>query len=281
MSTIGRFRRGAIGVTSLAGLVGAGIAWHSRYRVPYRPVVERVDLPLLRGHAGLDGFRIGFLTDCHVGPTFSADALSSNLSPLRHEPLDLLLFGGDYISESPRYAPGAAAALAALLENVRHRGLAVLGNHDCAVSGRKVSAALEAVGIRVLRNEAVPLSANGHTLWIVGIDDALLGKPNPVAAFASVPKGGASLCLWHEPDFAEQAAQLGAFAQLSGHSHGGQLRFPGVGPLVLPPGGRRYTIGLNEAAGMPVYTSRGVGVYRPPVRLRCSPELTILTLRRV
>jgi predicted MPP superfamily phosphohydrolase len=264
---------------ALAGVAGAAVGWHARYRAPYRPVVERVSLRLPPAHAALDGFRIGFASDSHVGPTFSAADLTRNLAPLATERLDLLLLGGDYVSESPRYAPGAAAALAGVLPVVRHGGLAVLGNHDYAVSGRKIAAALEAEGIRVLHNEAVPIGADGGTLWIVGIDDAMLGKPNPAAAFAALPDGAAALCLWHEPDFAEQAARLGAFAQISGHSHGGQLRFPGVGPLVLPPGGRRFIVGVNDAGGMPVYTGRGIGVYRPPVRLRCPPELTVVTLR--
>jgi predicted MPP superfamily phosphohydrolase len=86
------------------------------------------------------------------------------------------------------------------------------------------------------------------------------------------------LALWHEPDYAEASAELGAFAQLSGHSHGGQVRLPGIGPLVLPLGGARYVMGLNDANGMPVYTTRGVGVYLPPLRFNCPPEVTLVTL---
>lgn len=268
----------AVGAGGLLGVGGAAVAWHARYRAPYEPVIERISLPLPPEHAALAGTKIGFVTDTHVGPTFSADALKRNLAPLAGERFDLILFGGDYISESPRYAPGAAAVLAEFCRGVGPDQLAVLGNHDWAVNGRKVAAALEAEGIRVLRNEAVPIATGGGTLWIAGLDDALLGWPNPAETFAAIPDGAATLCLWHEPDFAEHAARHGAFAQISGHSHGGQIRFPGVGPLVLPPGGRRYVAGLNDAAGMPVYTSRGLGVYRPPVRLRCPPELTVVTL---
>ena len=70
----------------------------------------------------------------------------------------------------------------------------------------------------------------------------------------------------------------GAFAQLSGHSHGGQVRLPGIGPLFLPAGGQRYPIGFYSPGGMPLYTSRGAGVFLPPVRINCPPEVTLVTL---
>jgi hypothetical protein len=154
----------------------------------------------------------------------------------------------------------------------------VLGNHDLAVSVRKVQDALEAEGIPVLRNAAMPVTFHGETLWIAGVDDTLLGDPDPQRAFADLPDRETPLVLWHEPEFAEAVATRGAFAQLSGHTHGGQVRLPGLGPVGLPRHGRRHIIGMNDAAGMPIYTSRGVGVYRPPLRFNCPPEVTLVEL---
>ncbi|HET7092563.1 MAG TPA: hypothetical protein VFI22_03770, partial [Thermomicrobiales bacterium] len=193
--------------------------------------------------------------------------------------VDLVLFGGDYISESTRYAPASAAALAEYAAGVRLGGWAVLGNHDAAWGrGDRVAAALEARGIPVLRNAAAAIETGRGTLWLAGIDDVISGRPDPQAAFAGIPAGAAAIALWHEPDYAEQAAARGAFVQLSGHSHGGQVRLPGIGPLVLPRGGQRFVMGWNDAGGMPIYTTRGVGVYRPPLRLNCPPEVTLITL---
>jgi hypothetical protein len=124
----------------------------------------------------------------------------------------------------------------------------------------------------------VPVTYQGATLWIAGIDETLLGHPDPKKTFAAIPAGTRPLALWHEPQFAEEAAALGAFAQLSGHTHGGQIRLPGLGPVGLPRHGRRHIIGLNDAAGMPIYTARGVGVYRPPLRFNCPPEVTLIEL---
>ncbi len=255
----------------------AAAAYRARHVAPYRPVLERLSLPLPAEHAALAGLRLGLVTDSHVGPFISPDDLRRAAAPLAAERPDLLLLGGDYVAESPRYATAAADALRPLIAAAPLGAFAVLGNHDLANDAAKVTAALVAVGVTVLRNRAVPVDTLRGRLWLAGIDDAILGAPDPAATFAAIPPGAPVLALWHEPDWAGQTATLGAFAQLSGHSHGGQIRLPRLGALAVPTGGRLYPIGLNHAAGMPIYTSRGAGVYRPPVRFNCPPEVTLIT----
>jgi predicted MPP superfamily phosphohydrolase len=264
---------------ALAAMAVTGIeAYEARYVHPYTPVLERIRLLLPSELSGLAGMRIGFVTDTHVGPFVTPDDLARAAALISAERPDLVLLGGDYVSESPRYIHATADLLGDLAAAAPLGAVAVLGNHDLAVSVRKVHDALKAVGIRVLRNEAVPVTYQGATLWIAGIDETLLGHPDPKKTFAAIPAGTRPLALWHEPQFAEEAAALGAFAQLSGHTHGGQIRLPGLGPVGLPRHGRRHIIGLNDAAGMPIYTARGVGVYRPPLRFNCPPEVTLIEL---
>lgn len=265
---------GTLGAVALSGVE----AYQARYVNPYDPQLEHVSIPVPRGHEGLAGLRIGFVTDTHVGPFVSPDDLARATARLAGERLDLILLGGDYVSESPRYVGPAVEVLGELVKQAPLGVYAVLGNHDMYVSATKVTAGLEAVGIPLLRNQSMPVTFGGDTLWIVGIDETLLGRPDPRAAFSQVPKGAAALALWHEPQFAGQVAEQGAFLQLSGHTHGGQVRIPGVGPLGLPIHGKRYVMGLNDAAGMAVYTARGVGVYRPPLRFNCPPEVTVIEL---
>ena len=95
-----------------------------------------------------------------------------------------------------------------------------------------------------------------------------------------------AILLLHEPDAADLLASEGRFSlQLSGHSHGGQVSLPLVGPLILPPLGRKYHTGLYQVPprgggrAMQVFTSRGVGVVNPRVRFNCPPEIALLTLR--
>jgi len=222
--------------------------------------------------------RIGFVADTHLGSVLRPPDIDRALALVLSANPDLLLFGGDYVSESPRHIPEAAAVLGNVASATRFGSLAVLGNHDYANGAARMTSALEQKGIRVLRNESARIGDDTGELWIAGLDDALLGSPDLQSAFGGVPAGERAMTLWHEPDRADQVVEYGAFLQLSGHSHGGQVRLPIVGMVAAPVDGRRFVQGLNIAAGMPVYTSRGVGVYRPPVRFRCSPEVTLVTL---
>jgi predicted MPP superfamily phosphohydrolase len=85
--------------------------------------------------------------------------------------------------------------------------------------------------------------------------------------------------LVHEPDLADSASQYPIDLQLSGHTHGGQIRVPLLGALLLPVMGRKYSMGLYRVDGMWVYTNRGLGVNRPPLRFNCRPEITLFALR--
>jgi predicted MPP superfamily phosphohydrolase len=268
---------GAALVTSGVGAV-AGVAHHARHSAPYRPVLERVDLRVPADVQTPPRVRIGFVADTHLGPVLRASDIDRALSLLLAAEPDILLFGGDYVSESPRHISDAAAVLGNVASATRFGSLAVLGNHDYANGAGRMTTELEKRGIQVLRNASARVGDDSGDLWIAGIDDVLLGRPDPGRAFAGVPAGVAAIALWHEPDWADQVVPHGAYLQLSGHSHGGQVRLPVAGTIAAPVGGRRFVKGLNFAAGMPVYTSRGVGVYRPPMRFRCPPEVTLVTL---
>jgi predicted MPP superfamily phosphohydrolase len=69
--------------------------------------------------------------------------------------------------------------------------------------------------------------------------------------------------------------------QLSGHTHGGQVCIPVMGPLItLSKFGTRYAAGLNKGPVSPVLTSRGIGMSILPIRFCCPPELVEVTLVR-
>jgi predicted MPP superfamily phosphohydrolase len=120
---------------------------------------------------------------------------------------------------------------------------------------------------------------------LAGLDDVRWRRDNLDAALRGAPAGVPVILMVHEPDYAvriaERAADLGIVLQLSGHSHGGQVRLPFIGAPVLPRLGEIYPLGLQKAGQMWVYTTRGVGVTFPPIRFNCPPEITALTLRRV
>jgi uncharacterized protein len=136
--------------------------------------------------------------------------------------------------------------------------------------------------VRMLTNRSARISTRGVDWWLCGVDDIWSGKPDLGAALRDVPGGAFRVLLAHEPDFADEAARHGVPLQLSGHTHGGQVLLPGRKPLVTPEHGRKYTVGLQRAAGSDtwVYTNVGLGVTGIPIRINCPPEITLLTLER-
>jgi uncharacterized protein len=156
---------------------------------------------------------------------------------------------------------------------------AVLGNHDHGRNPQLIARVLDANGITVLRNFGLYVERAGARLWIAGVDDALGGGANLDLALRGIPQDEATVLLAHEPDYADAVRGYPVDLQLSGHSHGGQVRLPLVGAPFLPRLARKYPWGLRQLGSLTLYTNRGIGTTFLPVRLNCPPEVTLLTLR--
>jgi len=243
------------------------------------PRVYRVTVPLPGLPAPLDGFTICQLSDLHRGPIVSEEFLRKAADLAASLKPDLVALTGDYVSTSAGYAPSCAQALSSL--KAPYGVYAVLGNHEYWTRPETVTAALQAIGVRVLVNRSVCLRVRGVPLWLCGLDDVWSGSPDLEATLRGVPTGDLRILLCHEPDFADEAAARGIPLQLSGHTHGGQVVLPLTGPPVLPPYGRKYPAGLRRVPGSStlVYTNVGLGVVMPAFRFHCRPEVSLLTLR--
>jgi predicted MPP superfamily phosphohydrolase len=199
---------------------------------------------------------------------------------------DLLALTGDFVSRPFRQRNGVEGARnAEPCADVfaRWKGvpmIAVLGNHDHWNNPDMVAASLAKRGILVLRNGAQAIERENQVLWVAGIDDALEGRADLGHSIARIPPTDATILLAHEPDFADHAAKYPVDLQLSGHSHGGQVRIPGIGPIILPAMAHKYHTGLNRVGRLQVFTSHGIGVINPPVRLNCPPKVSLLTLQK-
>ncbi len=276
--TIRSFRAIAV-LLALAGTVlGTAVAWYARFVHPYRLRIGHEVFELPRQHAELDGLTIAFVTDTHVGPHFAAADLDPVIAQLRELKPDILLLGGDYICESPRYMADAAISIGEMVKTARFGAWGVLGNHDLANIRERVVEPLREIGVHLLENEAARVATGQGELWIAGAADAMLAKPDLKRTFAGIPVDAATILLWHEPDLAPFAARYAPMLQLSGHTHGGQVRLPRFGAITLPRLGRKYVSGRYLVGAMPLYVSNGIGMYRPPVRLNCPPELTVIHL---
>jgi predicted MPP superfamily phosphohydrolase len=156
----------------------------------------------------------------------------------------------------------------------------VLGNHDYDTNPDIVAEALSAGSrIQVLRNRAVAIERDGARLWLAGIDNVTAHVAKPNLAMRGVPRQECTLAAVHEPDFADEMQRFSVDFQISGHSHGGQIRFPVVGALYLPLWGRKYPLGHYQVGDLQLYTNRGIGVIGLPMRFMCPPEITVFTLK--
>jgi len=272
-----------------AAAVGA-VAIDTTLLEPNRPRIVRREIALRRWPARLEGFTIALLSDFHYDPYFSEHPLHAAVSMVNGLHPDLIVLAGDFVSvplfnetdEKDQKAALAAEPCARLLRQMQapHGLWAVLGNHDCFTDANVVTRAVRSQGIQVLANQSVPIEASGGRFWLSGVDDVMAGSPDLDLTLKPVPGDEATILLAHEPDYADYVAHHPVDLQLSGHSHGGQVRIPFVGPLYLPELARKYVWGLYTIGSLTLYTNPGLGTVGLPVRWNCPPEITLLTLRR-
>ena len=229
---------------------------------------------------GLDGVRIGLLSDFHFRPDDDHDLLETVISKVREERLDLIALTGDFMSRDPR-------VIAPLLEHLRklnpaHGVFAVLGNHDGWAGNRAViRRQFENAGISFLINQHSRISIRNESLAVAGTDFVWLGKPDPARTLKGISADTPVLALVHEPDYFDtMAAHRDILLQLSGHTHGGQCRVPLIGyvPRTVKMG-KNYNYGEYSRGESKLFVTRGVGTVGPRVRFACPPELAVLTLK--
>ena len=226
-----------------------------------------------------DGFRIMLLTDLHLdGTPGLAEAIIEQIKTIQ---VDLCLIGGDIRMET--YGP-IALSLRHLRNlarhvNAKHGILGVLGNHDCI----EMVPDLEEAGIVMLVNDSWPIEQNGEKIWIIGIDDPHYYKVHDLeTAFHNVPKDNFRILLSHSPEAYHEAAHYQPDLYLCGHTHGGQIRLPGRGPIFTHSKAPRFTAaGRWEYQSMAGYTSNGAGTSGVPLRFNCPGEISIIVLKKI
>ncbi len=254
-----------------AGLVGALAA--PAVAATYDFVIEAVEI----GIEGLEApLRAAWLSDMHYGPYIRGGSIATWVDATLAASPDLILLGGDQVD---RFAPGDVAPLLDQLGRLRAPlGVyAVRGNHDHARFPRALEdfeAELTAVGVVTLVNQGRSVRDD---LFLAGLDDYLRGEPRLDQALAQRPGGSPCLLMSHNPDVLP-GVPPDVDLTICGHTHGGQVVLPFIGPLVTSSDyGSRFAAGHVES---PVsgYVGRGLGVAHLPVRVNCPPELTLLTL---
>ncbi len=272
-------------------IVPALLLIYARYLEPRWLQVRYVRLPVAHLPPELEGLTILQLSDLHRGPQVSAAQVRRVVALAARQRADLIVLTGDFVTGDAALADKVAQELARL--QAPYGVYAVTGNHDVWTDAARVTAALEAHGVRVLRDQAVTLEARGVPLTLLGLDDtgyvqsyACPEPPFPwqkslnALRVLSAEGTGLRFLLLHNPDLAHWIPAGMVDAVLSGHTHGGQVRLPLFGTLIVPScNSARYAAGLTRnPQGVPVYVSRGSGTAILPLRFGVRPEITLVIL---
>jgi len=261
------------GSAAALGLIGSYPVFIERAVVVvshYRIAVPHLPQPF-------DGLRLVHLTDLHYGPLMSLGMIERVVARANRIARDAPLCTGDYVhrrdpADIDRVWPILAQLTAPL-------GVyATLGNHDHWADTARSQAWLERSG-QDLRHKAVSIEREGRRLWLVGAGDLWEDHRSLDALLSGIPEEDCRLVLAHNPDTADTpyAGRVDLF--ISGHTHGGQVGIPLVGPPVLPVRNKTYSSGLKTSSrGTGVFISRGIGWAVYPIRFNCFPEIAALEL---
>lgn len=232
---------------------------------------------------GFHGVKIVQFSDTHLGFQYDLHQLEEAIEEINKQNPDIVFFTGDLFDHPKNYP--FAKKVPPLLQglNAPLGKFSVYGNHDHGGYGSDLyKKTMEQSGFTLLLNESKAIKLlDGSSMWIAGIDDAMLGRPDMAKAMANIPQSGFTILLSHAPDLANDAVSYSIQLQLSGHSHGGQVKVPFYGPLITPPFAEvyregMYTVGNSEA--LKLYVNRGLGTTRMPFRFLSKPELSVFTL---
>lgn len=270
-------RRGALKLIA-AGMAGAFV--DARWVEPALLSITRRDIRCHGLPPGLDGLRVGLLADFHFHPGVDDELVSAAVSQANREKLDLLALAGDFADHDSKVLPPLLEYLGKA--NASHGVFAVMGNHDGWCGGRGPTRRLfEKAGISFLINQHSRLSIRGDSLAVAGTDFVWQGKPDPAKTLGGIRADLPVIALVHEPDYFDVMTQhREIMLQLSGHTHGGQCRVPGLGYAPAKVRfGQKYIEGEYARDASKIFVTRGVGTTGLRVRFACPPELAVLTLR--
>ena len=253
--------------SSCATLSRNGVGRVKRY------TVESEKLPLQ-----FDGMRVAFLSDLHYPSLFTNRRLGKIVTCLNREQPDLLLLGGDYVTDND-----SIDALFDALGSVEtvYGICAVWGNHE-RCNKEQIAVAMQMNGIVLLEDSVVELSREDASIFLVGINNSFSCDSLSCSMRKEIPAGAFVIMLAHTPDYAERSS-AGADVVLSGHTHGGQVSLFGIyTPVKNTAYGTRFLRGRNmTTCGSTVITTNGVGTSRRKVRFCVPSEVVVVTLKSI
>lgn len=230
---------------------------------------------------GFDGMKMIQFSDTHLGFQFQLSDLQTIVNKINQLDPDIVLFTGDLMDAPNKYK--AQHKIPSVLNQLKAPlgKFSIYGNHDHGGYGSEIYRdIMKKSNFTMLQNTSTRISLlSTEEIFLTGVDDAMLGHPDFEQALSGIPKGAFTIMLSHAPDLADTSSTYDIQYQISGHSHGGQVRIPFIGALVTPPYAEKYTEGTFEIDNMTLHVNRGLGTTRLPYRFLSRPELTVYELR--
>lgn len=240
--------------------------------------ISRSQIKLPGLPSAFDGITIAFLVDFHCSNLTPPEFLRTVVRATNRLKPDLILLGGDYITEGKEYINIVAQVLSGL--NAPLGIYSVLGNHDYWVDPDAIRAALRAVGVVDVTNSGRRITYRESSIRIAGVGDLWEDCQDLNAALDGVGQNEVVILLSHNPDYAVGLEDRRIKLVLSGHTHGGQIWLPGLGALITNSRyGTRLVRGLIPFEMFQLYVSQGIGCVIVPMRRNATPEITLLTLK--
>jgi predicted MPP superfamily phosphohydrolase len=244
--------------------------------------ITRTDITCPGLAQGLDGIRIGVLSDIHYKPDSDEALLEAAVTRMLEEKPDLILLPGDFVDHSTDVVAPMMRILSRL--NAPQGVFACMGNHDgWSGAGPILQRSFDRSGFTFLVNQHTRLQVRGESLAVAATDHIWLGRPDPERTLRGIPNHVPIIGMIHEPDFFDRMIESRPMTlQISGHTHGGQCQVPllGYAPARVKYG-EKYLNGVYEHGDARLFVSRGLGTTGMRVRFACRPEVAILTLRAV
>jgi predicted MPP superfamily phosphohydrolase len=253
---------------------------------PFRLGLSEVTISTDRLPAGSPPLRILHISDLHVERLTQREEAVLRL--VEASKPDIILITGDYVNLSYNRDPVTQAQVRQILSHLKapHGVYATLGSPPVDLP-EKVAPLFKGLSIRLMRQdwEIVDLG-DGRSLTLVGMD-CTHHLPTDRARLddlmTAVPNHAPQILLYHSPELMPEASQHGLDLYLCGHTHGGQVRLPVIGPILTSSQlGRKYVMGLYKNGRTHLYVSRGIGLEglsAPRVRFLAPPEMTLITLK--
>lgn len=250
--------------------------------------VNRFEVPIHGLGPAFAGFKIVQLSDLHCGRQLPQSYLDETIAAAKNEAGDIVVLTGDFVHKGFRFVEKAADAVGHLRAPLGV--FAVLGNHDHAIRNalglrrhrdlaKTITNALTKRGIQVLDNESVTLRRHKDCLHIAGVDDLWSRRCHLDRALDELDSTNPRVLLAHNPRTIDRLEGRRCDLILSGHTHGGQIDWPGLGRVTLGKRTRRYAAGLYRQGHTHLYVNKGVG-FGWRIRYGVRPEIAVFELRR-